>query len=139
MNREEVTIFGEAGTIRDYIHVSDIAEAIARVLERGGHNSCYNVGSDIGILSCYQARTGEKVYRTRLARSRAAYSASPVACDGRIYFTSEEGDVHVVKAGPEYELLSTNPMGEVCLATPAISDRMIFVRTSKHLFGIGEY
>ena len=44
----------------------------------------------------------------------------------------------MVKAGPDYELLATNPMGEVCLATPAIADGMIFVRTAKHLFGIGE-
>ena len=47
LNRQEVTIFGEAGTIRDYIHVSDIAEAIARVLEHGGNHSCYNVGTGI--------------------------------------------------------------------------------------------
>lgn len=97
------------------------------------------VGNDRGILSCYQAKTGEKVYRKRLADNRgAAYSASPVAADGKLYFTSEDGDIQVIKAGPEYELLATNPMGEVCLATPAISDGMIFVRTSKHLFGIGE-
>ena len=97
------------------------------------------VGDDRGILSCYKAKTGEKVYRTRLAGARGgAYSASPVAADGKLYFTSEEGDIHVVQAGPQYKLLATNPMGEVCLATPAISEGMIFVRTSKHLFGIGE-
>jgi outer membrane protein assembly factor BamB len=97
------------------------------------------VGNDQGILSCYKATSGEKVYRKRIAGRRGeAYSASPVAADGRLYFTSEEGDIHVVKAGPEYELLATNSMGEVCLATPAIADGMIFVRTAKHLFGIGE-
>ena len=97
------------------------------------------VGNDRGILSCYQALTGEKVYRKWVGGRRGeAYSASPVAADGKLYFTSEEGDIHVVKAGPEYELLATNPMGEVCLATPAIADGMIFVRTSKHLFAIGE-
>ncbi len=97
------------------------------------------VGSDRGVLSCYQALTGEKVYRQRVgSRGGEAYSASPVAADGKLYFTSEEGDIHVVKAGPEYELLATNPMGEVCLATPAIADGMIFVRTAKHLFAIGE-
>ena len=63
---------------------------------------------------------------------------SPVAADGRIYFTAEEGDIHVVKAGPVYEHMATNPMGEVCLATPAVSDGMIFVRTPHHLFGISE-
>ena len=97
------------------------------------------VGNDRGILSCYKATTGEKVYRKRLADSRGAtYSASPVAADGRLYFTSEDGEIHVIKAGPEYELVATNPMGEVCLATPAISDGMIFIRTTKHLVGIGK-
>jgi outer membrane protein assembly factor BamB len=44
-----------------------------------------------------------------------------VAGDGKIYFTSEEGTVFVLKAGPEYELLEQNEMGEICMATPAIS------------------
>ena len=96
------------------------------------------VGNDSGILTCYQAKTGDQVYRTRIAGKGGAYSASPVAADGKLYFTSEDGDIHVVKAGPEFELLATNPMGEVCLATPAISQGMIFVRTRSHLFGIGE-
>ena len=96
------------------------------------------IGDDRGILTCYQAKTGEQAYRTRLADGRGSYSASPVAADGKLYFTSEEGDIHVIKAGPKYELLATNAMGEVCLATPAIAGGMIFVRTSKHLFGIGE-
>jgi len=94
--------------------------------------------NDRGVLTCYVARTGEQVYRTRLADSFSAYSASAVAADGKVYFTAEAGDIHVVKAGPEYELLASNRMDEVCLATPAISEKMIFVRTSKHLYGIGE-
>ena len=48
LKRQEVTVFGEAGTIRDYIHASDIAEAITRVLEFGGDHSCYNVGTGTG-------------------------------------------------------------------------------------------
>ncbi len=96
------------------------------------------VGNDRGILSCYQATTGEKVYRKRLADDHGgAYSASPVAAEGKLFFTSEDGDIHVVKAGPEYELLATNAMGAPCLATPAIGGGLLFVRTSKHLFGIG--
>lgn len=96
------------------------------------------VGQDRAILSCYEARTGKKIYRTRLAGVRGAtYSASPVAGDGKIFFTSEDGDVHVIKAGPEYELLATNPMGEPCLATPAIAGGMLLIRTRNHVFGIG--
>ena len=58
--------------------------------------------------------------------------------DGKIYFSSEDGDILVVKAGPVYELLATNPMGEVLMATPAISDGMMFVRAEHDVFAIGE-
>jgi outer membrane protein assembly factor BamB len=94
------------------------------------------VGDDRGILTCYKAKSGTQIYRKRL--SQGAFSASPVAADGKIYFTGEDGDIHVVKAGRKFEVLASNPMGEACLATPAISDGMLFVRTSKHLYGIGK-
>ena len=96
------------------------------------------VVNDIGILSCYAAKTGEQVYRKRIAGQRGAYTASPVAAGGKLYFTSEDGDIHVVKAGPECEHLATNRMEGICLATPAISDQMLFVRTSKYLYAIGD-
>ena len=57
---------------------------------------------------------------------------------GRIYFTSEDGDVYVVKAGTAYELLATNPLGEVAMATPAISEGNFLFRTRGHLVSIGE-
>ena len=96
------------------------------------------VCSNNGILTCYKAKTGELVYRQRIGGDAGAYSASPVAADGRIYLTSEDGDIHVIKAGPKYELLATNPMGEVCMATPAISRGMLIVRTQHHLYAISE-
>ena len=67
---------------------------------------------------------------------RGRFTASPLAADGKLYFTSEEGGTLVVKAGPEYQLLATNPAGEVCMSSPAISDGMFFLRTQHHLFGI---
>jgi outer membrane protein assembly factor BamB len=94
------------------------------------------VGNDSGILTCYDAKTGEQVYRTRIAGRGDSYSASAVAADGRLYFTSEGGTIHVVQAGPEYKLLASNSMGNPCLATPAITDEMLIVRTSKHVYGI---
>ncbi|HKY04984.1 MAG TPA: PQQ-binding-like beta-propeller repeat protein [Blastocatellia bacterium] len=94
--------------------------------------------SNNGTLSCYNARTGERVYQERIAGKGGSYSASPVAADGKLYFSSEDGDVFVVRAGPKYELLATNPMGEVLMATPAISDGMIIVRGQHHVFGISE-
>ena len=100
----------------------------------GGYLYTVNVS---GILACYDAASGERMYRARLRHMGGGISSSPVAADGRLYFASEDGDVFVVKAGPEFELLVTNSMHEVILATPAISDGMIFIRTLHHLFGIG--
>jgi outer membrane protein assembly factor BamB len=94
--------------------------------------------SQNGILACYNAKTGERHYYERLGGKGGGYTASPVAADGKLYFTSQDGEIFVVKTGPKYELLAANPMGEVCMATPAISEGMIFVRTQKHLYGIGK-
>jgi len=91
---------------------------------------------DNGVLSVYDARTGERRYQQRLGEG-SGFTASPVAAGGQVYFTSEDGDVFVVKAGPSFELLSRNAMGEVCMATPAISDGLIIFRTRGHLIAIG--
>jgi outer membrane protein assembly factor BamB len=91
-----------------------------------------------GVLSCYEAQTGEPLYRQRLGDGAAGFTASPVADDRKLYFTSEDGDVYVVRIGPAFELLATNRIGEVCMATPAISDGLFIVRTKNHVYGIGE-
>jgi outer membrane protein assembly factor BamB len=91
-----------------------------------------------GVLSCYNPKTGEKIYQQRIGDKGGAYSASPVAADGKLYLSSEDGDIFVVKAGPKYELLATNPVGEVLMATPAISDGMIFVRGQHSVFCFAE-
>jgi outer membrane protein assembly factor BamB len=93
------------------------------------------VCADNGMLTCYEARTGERVYKQRLG-GRGGYTASPVAADGRLYFFSEDGDVHVVKAGPTYELLARNAMNDACMATPAIADGLLLVRTQHFLYGL---
>jgi outer membrane protein assembly factor BamB len=91
-----------------------------------------------GVICCYNLKTGERLYQQRIGDKGGAYSASPVAADGKIYLSSEDGDIFVVKAGPKYELISTNPIGEVLMATPAISDGMIFVRGQHTVFAIGD-
>ncbi|MEK6643104.1 MAG: PQQ-binding-like beta-propeller repeat protein [Planctomycetota bacterium] len=93
---------------------------------------------DNGVLTCYTPQTGEKVYSERLGKGTTGFTASPVASDGRIFFTSEEGDVYVLKAGAKYEILATNPIGEFSMATPAIGEGILLVRGQKHLFAIGE-
>ena len=90
-----------------------------------------------GILVAYQGETGEIVYRTRVTRG-SNYSASPVAAGGKLYFSSEQGEVIVVKAGPEFERLAVNQMGEALMATPAITDGMIVFRMEHHVVAIAE-
>jgi outer membrane protein assembly factor BamB len=92
---------------------------------------------DNGVLSVYDAKTGERKYQQRLAEGKTGFTASPVAAGGKIYFTSEDGDIYVVKAGPTFQLLSKNTMAEVCIATPAISQGVLFFRTRGHLVAIG--
>lgn len=89
-----------------------------------------------GVLAAYEARTGERVYQQRLGIG-AGFTASPIASDGRLYLASEDGEVYVVRAGPKFELLATNRVGEVIMATPAISKEMIILRTRSHVYGIG--
>jgi outer membrane protein assembly factor BamB len=89
-----------------------------------------------GVLASYEAKTGKRLYQERLGGGTSAFSASPVAADGKIYLCSEDGDVYVVKAGPTYQLLATNPLGEVCMATPAISEGMLLLRTQNHLLAV---
>jgi outer membrane protein assembly factor BamB len=89
-----------------------------------------------GLLNCYIAKTGERKYKETL-KDGQAFTASPVCADGKIYFTSEEKGIIVVKAGTEFEQITINPIGEICMATPAISDGLIFVRGQHHLFCFG--
>lgn len=94
--------------------------------------------SNQGVMTAYNAKTGERVYQERLGGKGGAFTASPIASDGKIYLSSEDGDVFVVKAGPKYELLATNPVGEVMMATPAMISGLFIVRGVKHLFAFGE-
>ena len=93
--------------------------------------------SNAGLLDAYDVASGAEIYRQRLNHQGSGFSASPVAADGRIYLSSEDGDVFVVKAGPEYALLATNPMGEPLMATPALGGGTMYVRGQHHLFAVG--
>ncbi len=104
------------------------------ILYKGLLYSC----SDGGVLMCYDPKTGERHYRERISSTaRSGFTASPVAADNKLYFASEDGDVYVVKPGKTFKLLATNPLGEVCMATPAISEDTIYFRTQHHLIAIG--
>jgi outer membrane protein assembly factor BamB len=90
-----------------------------------------------GVINVYDARTGEKKFQERFAGGTSAFTASPVAGDGKVYFANEDGQVFVLKGSPTYELLSTNDMGSAVLATPAISEGRLLFRTEKELIAIG--
>ena len=92
------------------------------------------IAGDRGIVTCLDAKTGKQVWKERLGEQ---YHASPVAGDGKIYFTSREGVIRVVQAGPQFRMLAQNDMGEVVIASPAISNGELFIRGQKHLFCVG--
>jgi outer membrane protein assembly factor BamB len=89
-----------------------------------------------GVLVCYNAKTGERMYEQRLGQG-GFFSSSPVAGDGKIYVVSEDGEAFIVKAGPKFELLSSSSFGEPVMATPAISQGTIVIRTQTQIIGIG--
>ena len=94
--------------------------------------------NDNGVLTVYHAKNGQQVYIHRIGTTGSTFSSSPIAARGNLYFSSEDGEVFVVKAGPVYELLSTNRMGEPLMATPAVSEGVIFIRGQQSLFAVKE-
>ncbi|MBL8172880.1 MAG: PQQ-binding-like beta-propeller repeat protein [Acidobacteria bacterium] len=94
--------------------------------------------SDKGILTCIEAKTGKITYEGGRVPIPASFSASPVAFDGKLFLTSEDGDTFVIKAGPVHEVLRTNSVGEPVLASPAISQGRLFIRGGQHLYCIGK-
>jgi outer membrane protein assembly factor BamB len=124
----------------------DSNEAVAWSTLRGGpylptpivYGDYLYICANSGILTCYDAKTGDHVYRKRVSQGDArSFTASLIAADGKIYITAESGTILVVKAGPVYELLGANEIGEYCLSTPAIAGGLMLVRTHKHLVAIG--
>ena len=90
-----------------------------------------------GNLTCFDARTGEVIYKERIPEAMGITS-SGVASNGKLYYSLEQGDVVVVKAGREFEILSRNNMDDLLMASPAISEDMIFFRTQHYLVGVGK-
>jgi outer membrane protein assembly factor BamB len=90
-----------------------------------------------GIVFCRVAKTGELVYSGRLGASGYYYS-SPVAADDKVYIASEEGVVVVLDSSEKLNVLAENKLDGAILATPALVDRNIYVRTEKHLYAFGK-
>jgi outer membrane protein assembly factor BamB len=90
-----------------------------------------------GVFDAYDISTGKEIYRQRLPLIGSGYSASPVAADDKIYLSNEDGDILVVQAGTTFKHLATNSIGETLMATPALSQGVMYVRGSRTLFAIG--
>lgn len=90
-----------------------------------------------GVFDAYDVATGEEIYRQRLEHLGSGFSASPVAADGKIYLPNEDGDILVVRAGREFEHIGANNMGELLMATPALSEGVMYVRGVSTLFAVG--
>jgi hypothetical protein len=91
--------------------------------------------SDDGMACCADARSGEMHWQERLG---GAHLASPVFAEGRVYFFGQDGKTTVVKAGKQFEKLAENAVEGPLVATPALVDRAIFLRTDSHLYRIGK-
>lgn len=94
--------------------------------------------SDAGTLKVYAAGSGQLHFTQRLGPGGVGFTSSPVAAGGRIYFANEEGEVYVLKIGPRYELLGSNRLGEIVMASPAIAGNALYYRTRGHVVAVGE-
>ena len=92
------------------------------------------VVSDQGFASCFEAKTGKRLWMQKLGRH---HSASPVSAAGLLYFVADNGDTYVLRAGPEFAVVARNALGEECYASPAIAQGCLFIRTTQHLVCIG--
>ena len=122
-------------------------EYIAWHLPQGGpynvspivYGGYYYTLFDRGFLTCHEAKTGKEIYdKVRVDDAGRRFTASLWAYNGKLFALSEEGDTLVIKAGPEYELLRVNSLGEPALATPAIAGGSLFIRTAAALYRIGK-
>jgi outer membrane protein assembly factor BamB len=101
------------------------------------HQGRLYVLTDSGMLSCFNAKTGEAYYRQQRLPKPYQFKASPVGANGKLYLASEQGDVVVVRMGEKFEVMATNEMGdEVFVASPAIVEGNIYLRSEDELFCI---
>ena len=122
-----------------------LPKGVAWSLSRGGaymqtpivYRGLLYVCRDHGVLGCYVPETGKEVYTARLGSGRSGFTASAVAGDGRVFYTSEEGDVFAIEAGRTFRMVGGGILGEPCLATPAIARGVLFFRTQGHLIAVG--
>ena len=104
------------------------------IVYRGHYYTLY----DHGFLTCHDAATGREIYGKTRFPERCSFTASPWACNGRLFCLSEDGATYVFEAGPEFKFLHKNPLDELCLASPAISKGNLLIRTASKLYCIAK-
>ena len=94
---------------------------------------------DRGFLTCHDARTGKEIYGSRrISAESSGFSASPWSYNGLIFALSEDGDTFVIQAGPEFKLLGKNALDEMSMATPAVANGSLILRTANTLYRLEE-
>ncbi|HEY8223771.1 MAG TPA: PQQ-binding-like beta-propeller repeat protein [Pyrinomonadaceae bacterium] len=101
------------------------------------YNGTLYVLNNNGLFDAYNLKSGAEIYRQRLPVVGSGFSASPVAADGKIYLSNEDGEILVIAAGEKFSHVATNSIGELLMATPALSDGVMYVRSAQSLFAIG--
>jgi outer membrane protein assembly factor BamB len=102
------------------------------------YNGVLYVLANNGVLDAYDVKTGKELYRQRLPLVGSGFSASPVAADGKLYLSNEDGEILIISAGEKFTHVATNSMGDMLMATPALSDGVMYVRSAKTLFAISQ-
>jgi len=100
------------------------------------YDGYFYLQTDAGIVTCLESSTGAVVYEGGRVPVPATFTASPVASDGTLLLTSEDGDTFVIRAGPSFEVLRTNSVGEPVYASPALANGTVYIRGERHLFAI---
>ena len=91
----------------------------------------------VGLLSCFNARTGKLIYREKIPEA-SGITASGIAADGKLYYSTEQGNVYIVKAGTKFEVIAKNSLDDIIMATPAISENILYYRTQHYIIAIGK-
>jgi outer membrane protein assembly factor BamB len=100
----------------------------------GGDGKYLFIAADNGLVSCFAAEDGNRLWKKRLGKH---YTASPVEAGGLVYFLADDGIVKIIRPGEKLEVVAENTLGETCYASPALSSGKIFIRSEKNLFCIG--
>jgi outer membrane protein assembly factor BamB len=97
----------------------------------------YLLENQNGVVRCLNATTGEENYRKRLPGA-TGFTASPVAANGKVYLLDQNGQTVVLEAGPKFQVVATNKLGQMCWGSPAVAGNRLLVRTVEHLYSIGD-